>query len=346
MDVSGWSLVRESLRDFRRTWPQLVVTDLLAKALSLAIISPAISLLVALFLRRTQTGVVTDQAIVSYLLSPFGMAALIVIGAVTAGVLFAESGQLMVIAFGAVEDRFVTWFDSLIYTFRRAIALVQLGGAALVRLLLRAAPFLAAGGGIYWLLASTHDINYYLARKPPEFMAAAAGAGILVAVLAVIVAWMIAGWILAVPLVLFENAGGRKALAASESAVATIRRKITVWLVAWVGGTILVSAALTRLIGLVGRTIVTGLEANLTLLLIALGGVIILGVLVNLAVTMVTTILFPLLVVRLYRSAAGPGELRPRSAVEAHSVTGRRFESPADTFSPGESLPCSSQWLH
>ncbi len=119
MDASALSLLSDSLRLFRRTWPQLVLTDLLAKVLSLAIISPAIGLLIELFLRRTSTGVVTDEAIASFLLRPFGMAALMVVGAVTAGVLFAESGQLMVIAFGAIENRFVTWFDSLFYAYRR-----------------------------------------------------------------------------------------------------------------------------------------------------------------------------------------------------------------------------------
>ena len=77
----------------------------------------------------------------------------------------------------------------------------------------------------------------------------------------------------------------------------------------------MLSAVLTRLIGFVGRTIVTRLEANITLLLTALGLVIVAGILANLAVSVVTTVLFPLLVVRLYRSVAGPGSLRPEIAV-------------------------------
>jgi len=328
VQISARSLLSESLCDLRRTWPQLVLTDLLAKVLSLAIISPAISLLIGLFLRRTSTGVITDEAIALFLLRPFGMTSLIVVGAITAGVLFAESGQLMVIAFGAVEDRFVTWFDSLVYAFRRAAALIHLAGAALVQLLLIAAPFLAAGGGLYWWLAKTHDINYYLARRPPEFVAALVAVGILVAALTVIVGWKIAGWILAVPLVLFENAGGRTALERSAAAVAPIRRKITVWLLAWLGCTVLISAVLTRLIGFVGRSIVTQLEGNITLLVTALGLVIVAGLLANLAVSVITTVLFPLLVVRLFRSVAGPGTLRPEIAPRG-SLGGRpSFRAP------------------
>ena len=150
-----------------------MLTDLLARALAVLIIAPAVGLLGKLFLWRTATGVVTDEAIVSFLLHPFGMAALVVMVAVSLGVLFAETGQLMVIAFGAVEDRRVTWLDALNYAYRRVVALVHLAGEAFVRLLLISVPFLAAVGGIYWLLARTHDINYYLAQKPPEFKAAA-----------------------------------------------------------------------------------------------------------------------------------------------------------------------------
>ncbi len=146
--------MKESLRDFRRTWPQLVLTDILARALAVLIIAPLVGLLGKLFLWRTATGVVTDEAIVSFLLHPFGMVALVVTGAVSLGVLFAETGQLMVIAFGAVEDRRVTWLEALNYAYRRVAALVHLAGEAFVRLLLISVPFLAAVGGIYWMLVA------------------------------------------------------------------------------------------------------------------------------------------------------------------------------------------------
>ena len=115
MNVSAWSLVKDSFGDLRRVWPQLVLTDLAARILAVVIIAPTVGLLGKLFLWRTASGVVTYEAIVSFLLHPFGMAALVVMGAVSLGVLFAEMGQLMVIAFGAVEDRKVTWLDAVAY---------------------------------------------------------------------------------------------------------------------------------------------------------------------------------------------------------------------------------------
>ena len=305
------SLLQEALSDLRRTWPQLVLTDLVARILAVVIIAPAIGLLVRLFLSRTATGVVTDEAIASFLLHPYGMAAMVIVAAVSLGVLFAETGQLMVIAFGAVEDRRVTWLDALAYAWRRALALVRLAGAAFVRLLVVSLPFLAATGGVYWLLVRNHDINYYLARRPPEFTAALAAAATLLGILALITAWKIAGWILSVPLVLFDGASGAGSLAASVAATSSRRPAITVWLLCWVGATALASVALTRGIGFLGRLTVSHLRHDLTLFLVGLTVVILIGILANLGLSIFTTILFPLLVVRLYRSIAGPGALSP-----------------------------------
>lgn len=314
MSTSPWPLLADAFRDFRRTWPQLVLTDLLARTLAVVIIAPAVGLLGKLFLWRTATGVVTDEAIVSFLLHPFGMAALVVMGAVSLGVLFAETGQLMVIGFGAVEDRRVTWLEAVIYAYRRAVALVHLAGAAVVRLLLITAPFLAAGGGIYWLLVRTYDINYYLTRKPPAFTAAVIVAGLLLAVFALIVASKIAAWLLALPMVLFEGKGGPQALKTSAQSIGPHRRKLTLWLLCWLAITALLYAAVTTLVGWLGGLTVSHDGSNITVLLIGLSVVIIVTGLANLAVSVFTTALFPLLVVRLYRSMAGPGELRPEIA--------------------------------
>jgi glycerophosphoryl diester phosphodiesterase len=311
LSTSPWPLLADAFRDFRRTWPQLVLTDLLARILAVVIIAPAVGLLGKLFLWRTATGVVTDEAIVSFLLHPFGMVALVVMAAVSLGVLFAETGQLMVIGFGAVEDRRVTWLDALIYAYRRAVDLVHLAGAAVVRLLLISVPFLATGGGIYWLLVRTYDINYYLTRKPPAFMAAVIVAGLLLAVFALIVVSKIAAWLLALPMVLFEGKGGPQALKTSAQSIGAHRRKLTLWLLCWLAITALLSAAVTGFVGWLGGLTVSHDGSNITVLLIGLSVVIIVTGLANLAISVFTTALFPLLVVRLYRSMAGPGELRP-----------------------------------
>ena len=57
------SMVRGAADDFRRTWPQLVLTDLVARAVAVVVIAPLLGLLLKLFLWRTSDGVVTDEQI-------------------------------------------------------------------------------------------------------------------------------------------------------------------------------------------------------------------------------------------------------------------------------------------
>ena len=133
--------------------------------------------------------------------------------------LFAETGVLMVIRFGAIEERRVTWLEAVRYAFKRVLKLVYIVWFAVVRLLLIALPFLVAVGVLYWLLLQKYDINYYLTEKPPEFQAATVIAGVLLTVMAVVFIIKIAGWLLALPMVLFEATRGKKALRASISSV-------------------------------------------------------------------------------------------------------------------------------
>src|SRR5204862_370118 len=85
----------------------------------------------------------------------------------------------------------------------------------------RPAPHLAA-----------HDINYYLAERPPELRQAVALAGALLAILAALVLGLLARWILAVPEVVFGGRHGREALAESARATRGHRRAIALGLAA------------------------------------------------------------------------------------------------------------------
>ena len=121
-----WSDLRGALTDFRRTWPQLVLIDLLARALAVVVVTPVVGLLLKLFLMRTDDGVLADTDIAAFALHPIGLTAILVVGAVSLGVWFAELGVLMTIGFGAVEDRRVTWIDGVRYVLRHAAQLVRL----------------------------------------------------------------------------------------------------------------------------------------------------------------------------------------------------------------------------
>jgi glycerophosphoryl diester phosphodiesterase len=258
--------------------------------------------------------VVTDATIVAFLSHPIGFAALLIVSAVSLGLLFAETGVLMVIGFGSIEECRVTWLEAIRYAFNRVVGLVHIAWFAVVRLLLVSLPFLASVGILYWLLLRKYDINYYLTQKPAAFKVTVLVAGVLLTVMAVLIIIRIAGWLLALPMVLFEATGGKKALRASEEATATHRRKLALWLGGWIVAVGLLSALATFCVDLLGDALIPRTGSDMALVLTGLCAVLVVGGLANLGVQVIATTLFPLLVVRLYRSLAGPGGLNPEIA--------------------------------
>jgi len=314
MKLSIQHILIEALRDFRRTWPQLILSDLLARAFAFIVLTPVVGALFKLFLATTPTGVVTDSAIVTFLIHPTGIAALFVISAALLGIVFLETGQLMVIGFGAAENRRVTWLDAFKYTYRRAVAIMQIIWYGLARLLLIALPFFAAIGALYALFLRTYDINYYLSRKPPVFLVVVAIAGGL---LMVMTAWMLikfSGWLLALPIVLFERMSGSQAMRVSEKMTAAQRWKLSLWLVEWAVAVMALSTFVPLAMIHLADLLIPREPSRLFLLLFGLSVVLLLSVLTNFAVTVFSAVLFPLLVLRLYRSIAGTGELHPGAA--------------------------------
>jgi glycerophosphoryl diester phosphodiesterase len=282
--------------------------------LAVAILAPLVGLLLKLFLVTTETGVVTDEAIVTFLLHPTGLIALLVVASVSLAILFAETGQLMVIGFGAIEDRRVTWLGALRYAYGHARALLQFAGAAVIRLLLISVPFLAVVGALYGLFLQEYDINYYLAEKPPVFKGVAIVSGALLVGMGLAILFRIAGWVFALPMVLFQHQSGKVAMKASMELTEGRRGTLLLWLLGWIFGVCLLFAVVSIIVGALSDLLIPRDVSQANRLMLGLGVVLALSTLANLAVSIFTTTLFPLCVVRLYRDVASPGGLRPEIA--------------------------------
>lgn len=332
MPLIPWPDLRGALTDFKRIWPQLVLIDLLAKILTVVAVAPLVSLLLELFLMTTDDGVLSDTDIVVFALHPIGLTAIGIVGAVSLGVWFAEQGVIMTVGLGAVEDRQATWLEGVHYVFRYATHLVRLAGHIIARLLLVAAPFLAAMGGVYFLFLGKHDINFYLADTPTEFWWAVGLTGLLLTGLGIIVLKNVASWILTIPLVLFDARNGKQALGESRRATADYGWKIALGLAVWLASARLLTWLAMFAIGMAGGLLVPEVGANLALMASGLAVTLLAMLGVNLTISIVTTSLLPLLVVRLYRSLAGPGRLAPPIAERGTlgdratlSIPGKRY---------------------
>jgi len=266
-----------------------------------------VGLLIKLFLLQTEDGVLSDTDIIDFLAHPLGITALITVCSISLGVLFAEHSVLMVVGFGAVEDRRITWIDSMRYVTKYTFELVKLAGHVIIRLLLISAPFIAGVGGVYLLFLNKHDINFYLVNKPPEYWWAIAIAGLLVITLAAIVLKKFSNWIIALPMLLFEGTSAKQALSDSTRKVVEFGWEIAFLIASWLAGVALLSGLVTFLVGLIGNILIPDFAGNLAIVATGLGITLMLAGLGNLAIAILNTVLFPLLIVRLYRSIAGPG---------------------------------------
>ncbi len=302
-------LGRRVLQDFRRTWPQLAVTDLLAKAAGFVVLTPLIALLLQLFLLRADHGVLSDEEILFFFVRPLGLLLIVAGGSVWAGILFVEQASLMTVGFGAREDRLVSYWDALGYAARHAPRIARLAARMIARVLMVAAPFLVAAVAVYLTLLTDHDINYYLSARPPRLWVAAVACSLIVLGLTLLLLRLAASWFLAVPILLFENASPGEALRRSRDATSGHRYVIAIWVVVWAGATLVVSAILTGIVGLLSELLIPTESVSLGVVALGAGAAFLIGGLGNLLVSFVSGALFALLVVRLHAAYAGPGQL-------------------------------------
>jgi glycerophosphoryl diester phosphodiesterase len=329
---------RLTLRDFRRTWPQLLLVTLVTRIAVALLLLPGLALLFRFFLSRQDRAVLSDQEILYFLLTPSGAVALVLVGGIGIGISLIEQAGLMVVGFGAAEDRRVTWFGALKYVFQELPRILPLGSHLLVRATLLVGPIAALVGGVYWTFLRQYDINYYLANTPPDFLWAVGIAGVLVAGLAILLAIKVVGWMLALPAVLFEDLGPRAAISDSIADSMGHRWRIFWWIVAWLVAGAIASTALTWTIGLLARLIVPVSGDTLTVVALTMGAVGLLSLTANAILSFLSASLFALLVVRLYRDFSGPGSLA-RDLAEPGSLGNRPvFRSPRNKLLWGGAL--------
>jgi glycerophosphoryl diester phosphodiesterase len=292
--------------DLRRTWPQLLGTDLIYKAIAFVLLTPLVGFALRFFMSTSGHTVLADQDILFFFLSPVGLVALVVVSTVSIGIIALEQACLMTIGFAGIENAHIGNLDVLWHTTRQAGSILQMAAGIIMRVLLMAAPFFAAGGVVYLTMLTHFDINYFLTVKPPVFWVAAGIIITLLAVMGIIIIHRLIAWTFALPLYLFENLNVSKVLKRSREKTKGWRWKIFLTIAAWAGITLLLSALATGMVVFLSRLILPALAGSIQLLVFAMGGLFLLWSGVNLAISIFAASTFALLIVRLYDRLAAP----------------------------------------
>ena len=300
-------LLADAVRDALHSWRSLLLTDLAYKALAVMVLGPLTLLLLRWIMFSPRNRVVADADILRFFVTTrAGVAALIVGGAVFLAISALELACLMGIGFTAAQGSRLTAREALVVGGRQALDALRLTLHIVLRLLAAAAPLLALLGLGYWALLGRHDINYYLAERPAAFWAAAALAAVVGAGLATVLGWMIARWVFALPLVLFEDVNPRRALAESARRSVGERRIILGVIAMWLAGAVALAAAVTSLPEALGRAAAPLLSGSLAALLVFIAALAVLWFAAGLAVSIVNVSLLALLLVRLYLRLGDP----------------------------------------
>ena len=318
------SRIARILRDLRATWPQLVITDLLYKTLAFVILTPLAALLVRMVVSMSGRTVLADEDLLFFFLRPVGWLSLILLGGITLAIIVLDQAALMSSVFGERKRLQVDFWRALVFVAGRAWSVLQVTALIVARVLLIAAPFLLAAGLTYKLLLTRHDINFYLAQKPPEYLWAIGIAAALVMVLAVLLARRLIGWAFSLPLVIFGGVRPQAALQESRTMVSGNQTMIAKWLIGWAVGSFVVSSVLTWIVLTVGREVIPRLTGALPLFVIVLGLTLLVWGLINLITTLVSAVVLAALIVDLYQAIGGSSQAFDAVQEKAGSGLGAR----------------------
>jgi len=308
------SIIDEAQSNFRRTWPQLAVTAILYKVVAFAVLTPLVGLLLRLLVSTSGSSVVADEEILFFLLRPLGLAGLVVFGGVSLAIVALEQACLMVVAFGAAHGRRVQPRAALYYVKSRWRSVLSLAARITARALLISAPFLAAAGAVYLWLLTEFDINFYLSQKPREWWIAVALMGSILALLVAVLVYRALGWLMSLPMLMFEQVSPREALRRASGRVRGRRREAAVVLVGWGASALFLSWSSAAAIAWIGRTATPWAMGSMSLLVPLVFVLLVLWLVSGQVVTFVNGAGFAVLVTAFYRRGAldaeGPGSWR------------------------------------
>jgi glycerophosphoryl diester phosphodiesterase len=306
------AILADAFRDLGLSWKELAFTDIAWKAVAFAVLTPG-TLLILRGLLASRTGVVVADAEIGVVLLTTvpGLVALVVGGAVLAGITALEVTCLMAIGAARAEGKRLDARGALVFAASRSHRVLALTGHMIVRLLAGLLPFGLAGGLVYLAFLRSHDINFYLSRKPPAFWAAAGIVVFLAGAFVFVLVRTTARWVFALPIVLFEDVPPRSAIGESRRRSRGDRPVILASVAAWIAVALLVLSAATFLPELVGRELAPRLGGSLASVATFLVGFAIAWGLLGLVAAVLNASLFSLFLFRLYLAVGEPQN--PRS---------------------------------
>jgi len=220
-------------RDFSKNLPNLLIFDIFFKIIVTAVFGPVSAWIFNRLVASSGAWVIGNEQIISFVLSPVGMAAVIISGALALAIIFAEQAGIILIAARFNAGQKITAYPALWQMLKNLRVLIELGIRQVIIGLLHLAPLAAIAGITFYMLSSQQDLNYLLVEKPPIFWIGTAIAGVLGICGLLVIAWLYIRWIFSVPICMLEGQTSAGALRRSRSLVSENFWHITAVVLGW-----------------------------------------------------------------------------------------------------------------
>jgi len=212
--VARGRLVRRAAAVLRTRWKALTAFALLFRLLEGVLFTPMSAIVGHALLGRP---VVDSTAIVAFLLSPRGAMLAFLALAIALTLRLVEHAGLSAMVLGDLEGHAVQARAAARLVAAELPRLFRLAVGLVGRTIVVALPLLAATAVFAARLLRRHDINYYLARRPPEFVAAAVVLGLIAPPTLAAAAWLLVRWRFIVQVSLFDRTRPADPYAASTA---------------------------------------------------------------------------------------------------------------------------------
>jgi glycerophosphoryl diester phosphodiesterase len=313
--------MREVARRVRARFRAVLAVSAAAALAETLLLAPLGALGLRLFLAQSGRASVGNFEVARFLLSPTGVAALLVVGSISLASAYLHLAALLKVL-GDPPERAGAALRSLV---RDAQRVLRLGALQVGAVLLVAAPLLSLAAWLVRRVWERRDLNGLLVLRPPEFWLGAAAGAAPVLLLVALVVWATLRWVFALPVLLEERdlrpfGALRRSAALTAGRRGAVLRALALWaLVAAALGTIA-----PLLVALPGSWLLARVGPSPAVALPATAVVLVLWAAVATVATWTSLALLAGLVDRLHREATGRPPAKALPAADAPRRSGAR----------------------
>jgi glycerophosphoryl diester phosphodiesterase len=293
---------REVAGRVRTRWRAVLAVSAVVSLAQALVLAPVGAFLLRVFLSHAGKASIGNFEIARFLLSPIGVASLLVLGTIALGGAYLHVAALLRV----LGDPAETAGTALLRLVKDAQRLLRLGALEVGAALLVAVPLVAASAALVARLWAGRDLNGLLVLKPPEFWWGAAAGALPLLLLAGLLAYGALRWLFALPIVLEEP--WRLPVAAMRASAERTRGRRLAHLRAlagWAVVAVALGAVAPALVAVPGAWLLARVGPGTGAALPATAAVLALWAAVGTAATWTSLALLAGLVDRLHREAAG-----------------------------------------